>query len=100
MTREEVEALNEEFKKMDTRSSREELNRLAGEAGMLGKNTQEDVMGYVRAADQINVALDDIGEGATETLSKLTNIFGDEQAARNGTLAARRRISHQRPFTK
>lgn len=79
MTREEVEALNEEFKKMDTRSSREELNRLAGEAGMLGKNTQEDVMGYVRAADQINVALDDIGEGATETLSKLTNIFGDEQ---------------------
>lgn len=79
MTREEVEALNEEFKKMDTRSGREELNRLAGEAGMLGKNTQEDVMGYVRAADQINVALDDIGEGATETLSKLTNIFGDEQ---------------------
>lgn len=79
MTREEVAALNEEFKKMDTRSSREELNRLAGEAGMLGKNTQEDVMGYVRAADQINVALDDIGEGATETLSKLTNIFGDER---------------------
>lgn len=83
MTAEEVERLNEEFKKIDTRSSREELNRLAQEAGRLGKTSQEDVLGFVRAADQINVALDDLGEGATLTLSKLTNIFGDE--ARLGT---------------
>lgn len=79
MTAEEVEELNKEFKKIDTRSSREELNRLAQEAGRLGKTSQEDVLGFVRAADQINVALDDLGEGATLTLSKLTNIFGDEK---------------------
>lgn len=74
-----VEALNAEFRKIDTRTSREELNRLAQEAGRLGKTSAEDVLGFVRAADKINVALDDLGEGATLTLSKLTGIFGDEK---------------------
>ena len=79
MDAEEVEKLNEEFKKIDTLTSREDLNKLAQEAGRLGKSSQEDVMGFVKAADQINVALDDLGDGATLTLSKLTNIFGDEK---------------------
>lgn len=79
MAAEQVEALNEEFKKMDTRSSRQQLNKLAQEAGRLGMQSQEDVMGFVRAADKINVALDELGEGATLTLSKLTNIFGDRE---------------------
>lgn len=79
MSAEEVGALNEEFKKIDTRTPREELNQLAQEAGRLGKNSQEDVLGFVRAADKINVALDDLGSGATLTLSKLTGIFGDEK---------------------
>ena len=79
MTAEQVAALNEEFKKMDTRTSREDLNKLAQEAGRLGMQSQEDVMGFVRAADKINVALDDLGEGATLTLSKLTTIFGDRE---------------------
>lgn len=79
MESEDVEALNAEFRKIDTRTSREELNRLAQEAGRLGKTSAEDVLGFVRAADKINVALDDLGEGATLTLSKLTGIFGDEK---------------------
>lgn len=79
MTAEQVTRLNDEFKKMDTRTSREELNKLAQEAGRLGKTSQEDVLGFVRAADKINVALDDLGDGATLTLSKLTGIFGDEK---------------------
>ena len=79
LTAEQVEHLNEEFKKIDTRSSREQLNQLAQEAGRLGKTSEKDVLGFVRAADQINVALDDLGEGATLQLSKLTNIFGDEE---------------------
>ena len=78
MTEEQVASLNEEFKKMDTRTSREQLNVLAQEAGRLGKTTEEDVLGYVRAADVINIALDDLGEGATLTLSKLTGVFGIE----------------------
>ncbi len=79
MTEEQVEDLNEEFKKMDTRTAREQLNVLAEDAGKLGKQSKEDVLGFVRAADQINVALDELGDGATLTLSKLTTIFGDEE---------------------
>ena len=83
LTEEQVNHLNEAFKKIDTRTSREQLNKLAQEAGRLGKTSEEDVLGFVKAADQINVALDDLGDGATLTLSKLTTIFGDE--ARLGT---------------
>ena len=36
LTHEQVEKLNEAFKKMDTRTSREQLNQLAAEAGKLG----------------------------------------------------------------
>lgn len=80
LAREGVEELNEEFKKIDTRTSIVELNKLAEEAGRLGKTSQEDILGFVKAADIINVALDDLGEGATLEISKLTNIFGDEKA--------------------
>ena len=79
MTAEEVAKLNDEFKQLDTRTTRQDLNKLAQEAGRLGKTSQEDVLGFVRAADKINVALDDLGDGATLTLSKLTGIFGDEK---------------------
>lgn len=78
MTSSEVEKLNEAFKNMDTRTSREDLNKLAQEAGRLGLQSQDDVLGFVKAANQINVALDDLGDGATLTLSKLTDIFGDK----------------------
>lgn len=71
--------INEIFKKMDTRTPREKLNELAQEAGRLGKNTLESVQGYVEAADIINVALVDLGSGATQTIAKLTNIFGVEE---------------------
>lgn len=75
ISREGVEELNESFKKMDTRTSRAQLNELAQEAGRLGKTTKEDVQGYVEAADIINVALVDLGAGATQTIAKLSNIF-------------------------
>lgn len=77
LTREEVVELNEEFKKMDTRTSREGLNRLAYEAGKLGIAAKEDVLAFVRAADQINVALgEDLGEGAITNIGKIADVFG------------------------
>lgn len=79
LTQQKVLELNEAFKKMDTRTPREKLNELAQEAGRLGKNTLESVQGYVEAADIINVALVDLGDGATQTIAKLTNIFGVEE---------------------
>ena len=89
MARDEVDAMNESFRNMDTRTGRDKLNELAQEAGRLGKNTRESVQGYVEAADIINVALVDLGEGATQTIAKLTNIFGVEQilGTKNAMLA-------------
>ena len=79
MTAAEVEELNEIFKGMDTRLPREQLNLLAQEGGRLGYNTVASVREYVEAASIINVALVDLGEGATQTIAKLSNIFGMEQ---------------------
>jgi len=79
LTADKVTELNEKFKTMDTRTARAQLNELAQEAGRLGKNTLEDVQGYVEAADIINVALVDLGAGATQTIAKLSNIFGVEK---------------------
>lgn len=75
MTREDVERLNEEFKKMDTRTSREGLNELAQAAGRLGKNSVDDVMGFVRAGDMIGVAMDELGAEAPQIISQLAGIF-------------------------
>lgn len=77
LTRDEVAALNEEFKSMDTRTSREALNALARDAGKLGITGKENVMQFVRAANQINVALgEDLGEGAIRNIGKMAEVFG------------------------
>lgn len=79
MTKEEVADLNEELKKMDTRTPREQLNALAGDAGRLGITTKEAVLEYVDAADKINVALgEDLGEDATKNIAKLAQMFGED----------------------
>ena len=76
--KEEVEEMNEDFKKMDTRTSREELNQLAGAAGRLGIQSKKDIEEFVDAADKIGVALgDDLGEGAVDTIGKLAIAFGE-----------------------
>lgn len=72
----EVKELNEELSKMDTRTSMENLRKLAEEAGRLGYTGKEDIMEFVKAADMINVALgDSLGEGAVKDIAKLTDIF-------------------------
>lgn len=81
LTREEVEQLNEAFKKMDTRTSREELNKMAYEAGKLGYTGVENIRQFVEAADVINVALGDVlGEGATLEIAKLAQVFAQSTA--------------------
>ena len=76
LLREQVVWLNEEFKKLSTRTSREELNGLARDAGKLGISGKNDVLEFVRAANQINVALrEDLGEGAIRNIGKLSEVF-------------------------
>lgn len=80
MTTEEVSALNEEFKKMDTRTARTKLNEIAGDAGKLGVQGKKDVLDFVDAADKINVALgDDLGADAVKNIGKLAMIFGEDK---------------------
>ena len=80
MSTNDVKELNEAFKQMDTRTSREDLNALASAAGRLGKNSVEDVLGFVRAGDQIGVAMDELGAEAPQIISQLAGIFGLEES--------------------
>ena len=73
-----VRDLNEAFKQMDTRTAREQLNDLAGDAGRLGIQSKQQILDFVQAADQINVALgEDLGEDAVKNIGKLAQLFGD-----------------------
>ena len=78
MTADEVRELNEDFKKIDTRTGRDQLNALAGDAGRLGITGKEAVLDFVEAADMINVALgEDLGDDAVKNIGKLAQLFGD-----------------------
>lgn len=80
MTAEQVDDLNNSFMAMDTRTPREKLNALAGDAGRLGITDKDKVLEFVEAADQINVALgEDLGEDAVKQLGKLSQLFGDDK---------------------
>lgn len=77
---EEVERMNEDFKKMDTRTPRQKLNQLAEDAGRLGITSTAAVEDFVDGADKINVALgDDLGDKAVSQIGKLAQMFGEDK---------------------
>lgn len=77
---EEVERMNEDFKKMDTRTPRQKLNQLAEDAGRLGITSTAAVEEFVDGADKINVALgDDLGDKAVSQIGKLAQMFGEDK---------------------
>jgi TP901 family phage tail tape measure protein len=79
MTKDEVLQLNESLKKMNTRTGREELNMLARDAGKLGV-AKKDVLGFVEAGNQINVALgEDLGDDAIKNIGKIISVFEKAQ---------------------
>lgn len=76
----EVEEMNESFKKMNTRTARGELNRLAQDAGRLSITNKEMVEEFVDGGDKINVALgDDLGDDAVGKIGKLAQMFGEDK---------------------
>lgn len=79
-TDEEVHRMNEDFKRMDTRTAREQLNELAGSAGRLGITSKDMIEEFVDGADKINVSLeDDLGKGAVDKIGKLAQMFGEDK---------------------
>lgn len=83
LAKNEVEALSKSLKKINTRTPQNELLDLARVAGKLGIESAQEVEGFVRAADKINVALsEDLGGNAEEAINqvgKLVDIFNIKQ---------------------
>ena len=79
LTMEQVNQLSTELSKIDTRTSVEGLARLAYQGAKLGmgKYGVEGMAQFVRAADQINVAIgEEMGEEALPALSKMVEVMG------------------------
>ena len=75
-SQEDVAQLSKELSKIETRTTIEELNNLAYAGAKLGVTTQ-NLAGFVRAADQVNVALkEDLGDEALTALAKITEVSG------------------------
>jgi hypothetical protein len=80
LTMEEVKKLSTELAKIDTRTSVDGLAQLAYQGAKLGMGKYGGVEGlaqFVRAADQINVAIgEEMGEEALPALSKMVEVMG------------------------
>lgn len=79
MSAQEVKDLNEQLKGFNTRTPTEELRQMAVVAGQFGI-AKNDIAGFVKSADMLNVALGDQFNSAEETASimlTLRNTFQD-----------------------
>lgn len=79
LTMEDVKQLSTELAKIDTRTSVDGLAQLAYQGAKLGmgKYGVEGMAQFVRAADQINVAIgEEMGEEALPALSKMVEVMG------------------------
>ena len=83
LLRNQVIQMNESLKSLNTRTAQNDLLGLARIAGKLGITGVENVEGFVRATDQINVALsEDLGgdvEEAINAVGKLVDIFNVDE---------------------
>lgn len=81
LTTESVAKLSDEINAIDTRSAQKELHDLAYEAGKLGLSAEEDVLAFVRAGNQLLVALgEDLGGAeAVRQLMKVNAVLGETQ---------------------
>lgn len=82
LSRKEILELDKDLKKLDTRTSQNDLLGLARTAGKLGIEGRDNILQFVSAADKINIALsEDLGDNAEEALreiGKLVDIFSLE----------------------
>ena len=76
LTHDEVVRLNEAFKKIDTRTAREELNKFAADAGTLGIKGEEKLLKFVSAVDKIKMVIGSgLGDDAVKVLAKMSQIL-------------------------
>lgn len=77
LSAEAVADLSREIDRIDTRTAQEQLHQLAASAGQAGLKGKEDILGFVRAADQLTIALNELGNDGVNTLLKISNLTGD-----------------------
>ena len=79
LANEDINELSRSLAKIETRTSTEGLAKIAYEGAKLGMSKYgiEGMSGFVRAADQINVAIgEEMGEQALPALSKMVEVMG------------------------
>lgn len=81
LSAESVAHLSDQINSIDTRTAQEELHTLAYEAGKLGISAEEDVLAFVRAGNQLIVALGEElgGAEAVRQLMKVNAVLGETQ---------------------
>lgn len=77
LSADEVSRLSDEIIKLDTRTTTEDLHQLAFEGARLGIQGVEGLMAFVKAGNQIRVALgEDLGDDALVQLMKMNEVMG------------------------
>ena len=77
LSADEVARLSDEIRGLDTRTATSDLHTLAFEGSRLGIQGVEGIMQFVKAGNQIKVALgEDLGEGALVELMKMNEVMG------------------------
>ena len=79
LTSEKLAQLGEDIKAIDTRTAQEQLYELAAAAGQLGIKSENEIAGFVRAANMITVSLNELGTEATTQLMKIATLTGEAQ---------------------
>lgn len=82
-TADEVGRLSGNLAKLDTRTSLTQLMELSSLAGSVGLKTREDVQGFTEAADQLIVALPELGNESARAIIKIANATGDLEKNNN-----------------
>lgn len=76
-TSEEVGKISDNLQKMDTRTPIQTLMELSAAAGQLGLNTEEDVRGFTEAANEMLVALPELGQDGATQMMKVAIATGE-----------------------
>ena len=69
--------LSKDIDAIDTRTTQEGMHQLAAVAGQIGLRSREDILGFVKASNQLTVALNELGDEGVQSLAKLATLTGD-----------------------
>ena len=86
----ELQELGREIERIDSRTSTDRLYEIAAAAGQIGLKTQQDVLGFTKAANTITVALNELGTEGAANLMKIATLTGE--VANYGTEGALMRV--------